>query len=74
MTIEILPSVTDRNFSYDEAVLYCFFLSENGKTGWRLPTEQEYNSYTKIWGWYLNDARQSSHKTLVVTPVRDIND
>jgi hypothetical protein len=28
--------------TYDEAIMYCFWFSHNGKKGWRLPTYREF--------------------------------
>ena len=70
MSIEI-AEVSDKNFTYDEAVIYCFFLEINGKKGWRLPTKQEYNSSNNIWGWYQDDERQHLLTLYRITPVRD---
>ena len=73
MSIEI-AEVSDKNFTYDEAVIYCFFLQIDGKKGWRLPTEREYNSYNNIWGWYQDDERNKNLHHFRITPVRDIDD
>ena len=73
MSIEI-AEVSDKNFTYEEAVMYCFFLEIDGKKGWRLPTEHEYNAYTNIWGWYQDDERQHLLNLYRITPVRDIDD
>ena len=73
MSIEI-AEVSDKNFTYEEAVMYCFFLEIDGKKGWRLPTEREYNSYNNIWGWYQDDERQHKLTIYRITPVRDIDD
>ena len=70
MSIEI-AEVSDKNFTYEEAVMYCFFLEIDGKKGWRLPTEREYNSYNNIWGWYQDDERQHILTIYRITPVRD---
>lgn len=70
--IEVAPAEYRIKCSYDEAVLYCFQLEIDGKTGWRLPTEEEYYSYDVIPNsWYLNDP---SHRRSIyrVSPVRDI--
>ena len=70
MSIEI-EEVSDKNFTYNEAVVYCFFLEIHGKKGWRLPTKQEYNSSNNIWGWYQDDERQHLLTLYRITPVRD---
>jgi hypothetical protein len=75
MSIEI-AEVSDKNFTYEEAIMYCFFLEIDGKKGWRLPTEQEYNSYNNVWGWYQDDQRYKPGdlQHFRITPVRDIDD
>ena len=70
MRIEISPT-TNKEFTYDEAIMYCFFLIIDGKKGWRLPTREEYNSSVKIWGWHQDDVRSSTSDLFKVTPVRD---
>jgi hypothetical protein len=70
MSIEI-AEVSDKNFTYEEAVMYCFFFKIDGKRGWRLPTKQEYNSSNNIWGWYQDDERQHLLTVYRITPVRD---
>ena len=70
MSIEISPT-TDKEFTYDEAVMYCFFLIVDGKKGWRLPTQDEYNSSPNIWGWHQDDHRVLTFDLYKVTPVRD---
>ena len=56
--IEIAPSEyfidTDDE---DEAILYCFQLNINGKTGWRLPTRDEYFDSNDIEGWFTDRAK-----------------
>lgn len=41
MNFEISPKSTEIEASWDNALLYCFSLNIDGKTGWRLPTKQE---------------------------------
>jgi hypothetical protein len=73
--IETAPKSVNR-LTYDEAVLYCFMLEYNGKKGWRLPTEDEYDTghYIfddfRIW-WETNYSRANLGKWYVI-PVRDI--
>jgi hypothetical protein len=44
MNIEIAPKEYEIRSSWDDARLYCFALTIDGKTGWRLPTVKELNS------------------------------
>ena len=41
MTIEFEPNNNPKVLNYDDAKLYCFALTIDGKTGWRLPTIDE---------------------------------
>ena len=68
--IEIAPT-SENWLTYDEALLYCFALNIDGKIGWRLPTDQEFQYHYNIRGWYLNE---QCPEPLPVTPVRDLKD
>lgn len=72
----VIAELTNQRFTYDEAVMYCFFLEQDGKKGWRLPTEKEYKLYDNIWGWHHLDARLSPGGLLSyrITPVRDTDE
>ena len=39
--IERAPEEYHKTLTYEEAVLYCFSLNIDGKTGWRLPSKEE---------------------------------
>lgn len=41
MNFEIAPKDTEVKLNWDDARLYCFSLTIDGKTGWRLPTKEE---------------------------------
>jgi formylglycine-generating enzyme required for sulfatase activity len=41
MNFEVAPKTTEIQATWDEAVMYCFFLEIDGKKGWRLPTKEE---------------------------------
>ena len=41
MKFEIAPNNNPKVFNYDDAKLYCFALTIDGKIGWRLPTIDE---------------------------------
>lgn len=43
MNFEIAPKSTEVQATWDDARLYCFSLTVDGKTGWRLPTPDELN-------------------------------
>ena len=68
--IEIAPT-SENLLTYDEAMMYCFVLSFNGKDGWRMPTDREFQNNCRIRGWYLNE---QCPEPLPVTPVRDLKD
>lgn len=65
---------SDRSMTYDEAVMYCFFYSQDGKNGWRLPSAAEYDEYYELTSsWYHDDALQNHpDESWWVTPVRDL--
>jgi hypothetical protein len=66
--IEIAPT-SENWLSYEEALVYCFALNIDGKIGWRLPTDREFQNNCRIRGWYLNE---QCPEPLTVTPVRDL--
>jgi hypothetical protein len=41
MNFEIAPKSTETKLNWNDARLYCFSLNIDGKTGWRLPTNDE---------------------------------
>ena len=43
MNFEIAPKSTEIRLNWFDAKLYCFALNIDGKTGWRLPDEEELN-------------------------------
>ena len=70
--IERAPEEYHKTLTYEEALLYCFSLNIDGKTGWRLPTLREI--FTQgLYGWYIGDDNvRNSHGK--VMPVRDLKD
>ena len=58
MNFEIAPKETEVQLNWDDACLYCFSLNIDGKTGWRLPTQEELNEMfesdnnVEERGWY----------------------
>lgn len=69
--LEVAPK-SNNKLTYDEAVMYCFFLDFNGK-GWRIPAREEYIVHNdRLFGcWY--EGREQKDKPLRVKPVRDVN-
>ena len=66
MAIEHGPRSPDK-MTYDQAQLYCFMFSHNGKKGWRLPT---FHEFIDADSWY-QDAEITKRKWFV-KPVRDV--
>lgn len=59
--IEIAPSEYERSLAYDDAILYCFSLSIDGKVGWRLPNISELRALglSEISGFWFSDVQES---------------
>jgi hypothetical protein len=77
MTIEIAPLNYHKECSLPEAILYCFTLNIDGKIGWRLPTDEEYNdrqNFGLLGCWQQGDIGnpQFNYRTYTVAPVRDL--
>jgi hypothetical protein len=58
MNFEIASKETEVRLTWDEAIMYCFALNVDGKSGWRLPTKDELkeiyyaeNDYELDWYW-----------------------
>lgn len=74
MKIEIAPEEYYIRCTYEDALLYCFQLEIDGKTGWRLPNYSE-SSVEFTCAWYQNDRAFNSVETgkkFYAIPVRDI--
>lgn len=69
MNIESAPT-SEKEMTYEEALLYCTFCNHNGNTDWRLPTRDECEYLAIYTMWYLNDP--SSYWEDYVMPVRDV--
>jgi hypothetical protein len=48
MKFEIAPKSTEIQANWDDAKLYCFSLTIDGKTGWRLPTKEELGEISQL--------------------------
>ena len=55
MNIEIAPKETEIRANWENAVLYCQFLTADGKTDWRLPTLVELNYINKSENDFTDD-------------------
>jgi hypothetical protein len=76
MKLEFAPAEYQRFIPMSDAILYCFSLNIEGKTGWRLPTRNELTELhheTKDYMWCFaycqNDDLLSSR---VCWPVREM--
>lgn len=49
LTFEVISLNHCRYLSYEDAKLYCFSLTVDGKTGWRFPTEEECEQLKRLW-------------------------
>jgi hypothetical protein len=80
MNIEIAPKEYWIRCIYNEALLYCFQLGIDGKTGWRLPTRDEYNIYSvyiepevlPVFPWFIGDEGIPLTYTFLCIPIRTI--
>ena len=73
--IELAPKEFHIFCTFDEAILYCFQLNIDGKTGWRLPTHDEYMADidAEYSCWYSTDYGLYDDSALYECfPVRDI--
>lgn len=81
MNFEIAPKETEVKLNWDDAQLYCFSLNIDGKTGWRLPTKEEYNAIlnsendfrTDGYYWYSDEDYPKPYR-LFVRAIRDLKD
>lgn len=63
MNIEIAPNRAIKYLNLSDAIMYCFALDIDGKTGWRLPTNQELAEiipHRVPWDWYWLDQNKLS--------------
>lgn len=68
---DIAPT-SEKSLTYEEAVIYCAFCRHNGYSDWRMPTKQEYEKISKLYGWMVIYWDDVIDILLRVTPVRDI--
>lgn len=84
-SIEFAPEEFFYFCDFFEAIFYCFSLSIDGKTGWRLPTQDEfYDSYFNeppfdnekfTSSWFIDDRDDDGidlSSPYYILPVRDI--
>jgi hypothetical protein len=74
--IEIAPEEYHIRCTYQEAILYCFTLNINGKTGWKLPTFEEWRVHSDICGWFedrISSYPEEIDSVWFIIPVRDID-
>lgn len=60
MKYEISPKSTEIQANWDDARLYCFSLNIDGKTGWRLPTDEELTEIYQSPNDFVKDGYWSS--------------
>lgn len=78
--IEVASDEYHITCTYAEALFYCFALNIDGKTGWRLPDEDEYYIYLEytedeelpISPWFTDDKCLLLTDNFICVPVRDI--
>lgn len=59
--------------TYNDAVLYCFALDVDGRSKWRLPTNEERCLHYELSrSWYAGDEYQDIGIVYSAIPVRDI--
>lgn len=69
--IELAP-MSETELTYEEAKMYCFTLTYDGKIGWRLPRYEEYCTIPQLAGWHEQDLVIDDGWTRNVIPVRDL--
>lgn len=72
MNIELAPEEYWIECTYDDAMLYCFSLNIDGKTGWRLPLAIEQNFYDFSSSWCSDVDYRYLDLEWNCIPVRDI--
>ena len=66
MKYEIAPKSTElEELNWNDAILYCFSLNVDGKTGWRLPTNEELNEIYESANDFEKDTYWSSTDEIV---------
>lgn len=78
LDFEVAPLEYQIQVTHDEAIMYCFSLNIDGKTGWRLPTFEEIGAAGLFYGnviimHYSNaELGWKPDRVYPVRPVRDI--
>ena len=80
MNFEIAPVEYFKKLTLAESQLYCFSLNIDAKTGWRLPTNDEYENILTYYGSYaagwdqddLSDDTYPQDRLHYCYPVRDL--
>ena len=60
MAIKIAPDIYWIKCYYGEAILYCFQLNIDGKTNWRIPTDDEYFKLISGTCWFRSTIETDS--------------
>jgi hypothetical protein len=78
MNFDIAPKETEVELNWNDAVLYCFSLTIDGKTGWRLPNRiellniyKEENDFDYV--FYLSSTKNETDKTWVIGFASGVN-
>lgn len=75
LDFEVAPSEYQIRLSRSDAILYCFSLNIDGKTGWRLPTDDETQKAGMHYRYFVvhtSDGLFHDYTTPWVVPVRDV--
>jgi hypothetical protein len=72
--VELAPRSYIKDVTLEEAQLYCFSLTIDGKIGWRFPTPKECYHFNFMHGmyWHSDDIGDDPNEMYLIHPVRDI--